>query len=73
MIVYFLPHTQIFNTSGTGEDVTNTTLDELLIVQRLRVLPYTWDSNPPCLRLEVYGCVAHTGMLLHYCKLNEAQ
>ena len=56
---------QILNTTltkadGNGSIFLNGTLG--LVARVVRIRPYSWSKNPPCMRLELYGCQADPGM-----------
>ena len=43
---------------SVADAVYNVTLSPPLVTSRLRLLLYSWTANPPCLRLELYGCAS---------------
>ena len=51
----------MFHTNFSESRVHNETLNASIVTDTLRIMPYEWPSNPPCLTLEVYGCVFQGG------------
>ena len=49
---------KIFNTNLTsGNDTRDISLmNHTVIAERLQIRPYAWTRNPPCMRVELFGC-----------------